>query len=123
LRLRFCFIGGIAIQHWGEPRTTRDIDVSVFAGFGGEGPIIDQLLAAFPGRIADAREFAIRHRVLLIWVRDSAGVSVDAALAGLPFESEMIARAVRVSLDTGPPVQICTAEDLMVLKAFADRLQ
>jgi hypothetical protein len=25
----FCFSGGLAVQHWGEPRLTRDVDVSV----------------------------------------------------------------------------------------------
>ena len=33
---QFCFIGGLAVQHWGEPRLTRYVDVSVFAGFGKE---------------------------------------------------------------------------------------
>ena len=33
---RFCFIGGIAVQHWGEARLTRDADLTVFTGFGGE---------------------------------------------------------------------------------------
>ncbi len=27
---RFCFIGGIAVQHWGEARLTRDADLTVF---------------------------------------------------------------------------------------------
>ena len=29
---RFCFIGGIAVQHWGEARLTRDADLTVFTG-------------------------------------------------------------------------------------------
>ena len=33
---RFCFIGGIAVQRWGEPRFTHDADLTVFTGFGGE---------------------------------------------------------------------------------------
>ena len=31
-RWRFCFIGGIAVQHWGEARLTRDADLTVFTG-------------------------------------------------------------------------------------------
>lgn len=41
----FCFIGGVALQHWGEPRVTRDLDLTVFTGFGGEAPVVDALLA------------------------------------------------------------------------------
>ena len=25
----FCFIGGLAVQHWGEPRLTGDVDATV----------------------------------------------------------------------------------------------
>ena len=121
--LRFCFIGGVALQHWGEPRVTRDLDVSVFAGFGGEARIIDALLAAYPGRVDGAREFALRHRVLLLTSGGQTGVDVDVALAALPFEDEMIRRSVLVDYEADVALRICTAEDLVVLKAFADRLQ
>ena len=33
---RFAFIGGLAVQSWGEPRLTRYIDLSLLTGFGGE---------------------------------------------------------------------------------------
>jgi hypothetical protein len=40
---RFCFIGAIALQRWGEPRLTRDVDVTVLAQYGDEGPCADRL--------------------------------------------------------------------------------
>lgn len=118
---RFCFIGGIALQHWGEPRVTRDLDISIFTGFGGEEPIIDTLLSMYSPRVTDAREFALRHRVLLLTTDD--GIEVDVALAGLPFESEMIERAEIIEFEPGVLLRVCSADDLMVLKAFADRAQ
>ena len=33
---RFCIIGGLALQRWGEPRLTRDVDIEVFTGFAGK---------------------------------------------------------------------------------------
>lgn len=118
---RFCFIGGIALQNWGEPRVTRDLDISIFTGFGGEEPVIDALLTTYVPRVSEARAFALRYRVLLLATAD--GVEVDVALAGLPFESEMIDRAVMIEFEPDVVLRICTAEDLMVLKAFADRAQ
>lgn len=118
---RFCFIGGVAVQHWGEPRATRDLDLTVFTGFGGEAPVVDGLLAQYDGRRPDAREFALRHRVVLL--STAAGIPVDVALGALPFEDEMIARATEVEFEPGVALRICSAEDLLVLKAFADRLQ
>jgi hypothetical protein len=29
---RFCFIGGLAVQRWGEPRFTADVDLSLLTG-------------------------------------------------------------------------------------------
>ena len=118
---RFCFIGGVALQHWGEPRVTRDLDLSLFTGFGGEAEVVDVLLGQFEGRVADARAFALTHRVLLI--RTGGGVEVDVALAALPFEAEMIGRAIEAEFEPGVRLRICSAEDLFVLKAFADRPQ
>lgn len=117
----FCFIGGVALQHWGEPRATRDLDLTVFTGFGGEAPVIDALLAHYQGRRADARDFALRYRVLLC--STPAGVPVDIALGALAFEAEMIARAADAEFEPGVALRICSAEDLLVLKAFADRPQ
>lgn len=34
--LAFCFIGGLAVLRWGEPRLTRDVDVTVLAEYGSE---------------------------------------------------------------------------------------
>jgi predicted nucleotidyltransferase len=117
----FCFIGGIALQHWGEPRTTRDLDLSLFTGFGGEAGIVDALLQRYPGRIPDARAFALQHRVLLLVTQ--SGVPVDIALAALPFEAELIARSTKINYGPGIDLRICALEDLVVMKAFADRPQ
>jgi hypothetical protein len=57
----FCFIGGIAVQRWGEPRLTRDIDLSLLTEFGTEAILVDLLLSAYQPRIADARAFALTH--------------------------------------------------------------
>ena len=41
---RFCFIGGVALQRWGEPRQTIDVDLTLLTGFGGEEAYADSLL-------------------------------------------------------------------------------
>lgn len=81
---RFCFIGGLAVQRWGEPRLTLDIDCTVITGFGEEARYVGELLAAFEGRIAEAREFALTNRVLLL--HGPSNVPADIALGAMPFE-------------------------------------
>ncbi len=119
LNWEFCFIGGIAVQHWGEPRLTRDVDVSVLTGFGAETEFISTVLTTYEPRIPDAVTFAQQHRVLLI--QTSSGIDLDISLAALPFEEEMIHRSTPVEYLPGIELQICSAEDLIVLKAFANR--
>jgi hypothetical protein len=117
---RFCIIGGLAVQRWGEPRTTLDADLTLLTGFGNEAHYAKVLLAAFCSRIADdPLGFAVRHRVLLL--RASNGRDVDVAFGALPFEEEMVRRATVHDFAPGVALPCCSAEDLFVLKAFAAR--
>jgi hypothetical protein len=118
---RSCFIGGIALQRWGEPRLTVDADLSLFTGFGQEERFIDTLLGHFQPRIPDAKAFALRNRVLLL--RSPAGIGYDVALAGLPFEEGVVHRATSFLFLPDISLVTCSAEDLIVLKAFANRGQ
>jgi hypothetical protein len=118
---QFCFIGGLALQRWGEPRETIDADLTLFAGFGDEEPFINILLQHFEARIPDAAAFARDRRVLLL--RSKMGVGLDVALAALPFEQLIIQRSSYFDYPPNIPLRTCSAEDLMVLKAFAGRGQ
>ena len=54
-RWQFCFIGGLALQRWGEPRFTRDVDLTLLTGFGGEEVYVDRLLLHFSPRLTADR--------------------------------------------------------------------
>lgn len=116
-----CIIGGLAVQAWGEPRFTMDVDVSLLAGVGREEEFVDAWLEKFASRIPQGRKFALENRVLLL--RGPEGIGVDVALGCLPFEEQAIRRAVEVELEPGARVRVCRPEDLVVMKAFADRPQ
>jgi len=115
----FCFIGGVAIQRWGNPRFTTDIDLTLLTGFGAEESFVDPLLRDLQPRRPDAREFALRHRVLL--ARTPEGIEVDVALGALPFEERTIARASAWEIRDGAKLTTCSAEDLLTHKVFAGR--
>jgi len=118
LALPFCFIGGLANLQWGEPRLTQDLDLTVLAGWGDEERVIDLLLAELAPRIEDAREFALNNRVLLLETKD--GIPIDLALGALPFEEEAVNRSRNIHIG-GIALRLCSAEDLIVMKAFANR--
>ena len=116
---KFCFIGGIALQRWGEARVTVDVDVTLLTGFGKEKEFIRALLASYSSRISGAAAFAEENRVLLL--NSPGGVALDIALGCLPFEEEACSRATRFEFLPGISLLTCSAEDLIIMKAFANR--
>src|SRR5579864_5144154 len=50
---QFCFIGGVAVQRWGMPRFTQDVDLTLLTGFGTEVHFADALLQHFQGRLSN----------------------------------------------------------------------
>lgn len=113
-------VGGMAVSLLGQPRATQDIDVVVWLGerswesfvSAGEG-------RGFEGRIGDVLEFAARSRVILLR-HAASGISVDVSCGALPFELEMIERARVVGVG-GVRVKVPTPEDLIIMKAVAQR--
>ncbi len=73
----------------------------------------------FEPRIADALEFARASRVLLL-VHRPTGIELDLSFAALPFERELIERAVERTV-RGVVFRVATAEDIIVMKALALR--
>lgn len=118
-RWEFCLIGGLAVQRWGEPRTTLDADLTLLSGWGEEADYATAILDRFSSRIINAKAFAIDRRVLL--VKASNGKDVDITLGALPFEAGMVRRAVPVEFAPDCVLPCCTAEDLFVMKTFAAR--
>ena len=79
---------------------------------------IRRTLRLFP-RISDPIEFALKSRVLLL-KHNQTKIDIDISLGALPFEQEMIERAIEF---TTPEltVQVATPEDLIITKAVAHR--
>jgi len=116
---RFCLIGGIALQRWGEPRETIDVDVTLLTGFGHEEEFVRELLSWYEARVPEPLAFALANRVLLL--QAPSGVGIDVALGGMPFEESAVARATPYEFAPGIFLLTTSAEDLIVMKAFAAR--
>ncbi len=117
----YCLIGGLAVQRWGQPRVTVDVDVTLLTGLGNEEAYVEALLGRFAARRPDAREFALRWRVLLL--QTAGGVGLDISLGALPFEERAIARSSPGQFGPDLWLRTCSAEDLIVMKALASREQ
>ena len=109
----------MALQRWGEPRFTRDVDVTLLCPFGAEAAAVDRLLAKFKPRMEGARSLALQRRVLL--VSSAGGIGVDIVFGALPFEERCVETASDWELAPGIVLHTCSAEDLIILKTFAGR--
>ncbi len=121
LELPNCVIGGLALQAWGEVRLTRDADFTVLTRFIDEEAKARAILALMTPRRLDALEFGLQNRVLLGFV--DGNIPVDIGIGGFEYEEKVVRRAVEVELAPAIRLRICTAEDLVVMKAFAGRDQ
>lgn len=115
-------IGGVAVIALGFPRTTVDIDATVWATLDDLDALVGRLeRAGIAPRMGGAIDFAKTNRVLLMKHCDS-GVPIDISLAVLPFEEEAIAHR-RVIDVGGLRMTIPRVDDLLVYKMVASRPQ
>lgn len=115
----FCFIGGLALQRWGEPRFTQDVDLTVLCPYGEEKDASRRLAKSLEPRFDGAIEFSAESRVFL--ARAENGTPVDIAYGAIDFEKRCVERAGLFNFGGGVALQTCSAEDLTIMKAFADR--
>ena len=98
---------------------TRDIDVCLLTGFGNEKKYIKSILENFKTRIKKPLEFAIENRVLLI--KTSNNVPIDISLSAIEYEKEVIQNSSYYKFPGNCRLKTCSLNDLIILKAFADR--
>lgn len=118
LAVPYAVIGGLANAIWGEPRSTLDVDVTVRVEEGRLARVIEQLAGRFHSLVSDARAFVAQTSVLPL--RSPTGVRIDVIFARLPFEEDVIRRAVPIRTG-GATVRFCTAEDLILMKIASER--
>ncbi len=116
----YMIIGGQAVLLYGEPRLTRDIDITVGLGPERAGEMISlagelglRLLAEDPLRFA-------RETLVVPCIDDASGIRVDFILSQSAYEREAIARARAVEMDE-VMVNYASLEDLLIHKVVAGR--
>ncbi len=117
-RVPYMVIGGIANIMWGIPRTTLDVDLTIWVAEDQLEDVIQELGGRFAPRVADPIAFVKETRVLPLTT--SAGVQIDVIFGQLPYEEEAIRRAARTRVQ-GIEVRVCQPEDLVIHKLVSER--
>ncbi|MBU0544452.1 MAG: nucleotidyl transferase AbiEii/AbiGii toxin family protein [Proteobacteria bacterium] len=116
----YMIIGGQAVLLYGEPRLTRDIDITI--GINTDrletllAIVLDLSLKPLP---EDISAF-VRQTMVLPALDESTGIRVDFIFSFSPYESQAIQRANKIQI-LNQDVCFTSIEDLIIHKIFAGR--
>ena len=116
--VRYMLIGGLAVSLWGEPRSTLDVDVTIWTKPEELERTITEMCSRFRTIPQNPSDFVRQTRVLP--VMSSGQVRIDLVFAALPEEERIIGRA-QSKIVGGKPVMVISVEDLIFMKLASER--
>ncbi|MGD2150211.1 MAG: nucleotidyl transferase AbiEii/AbiGii toxin family protein [Desulfobacterales bacterium] len=118
--LPYMIIGGQAVLLYGEPRLTRDIDITLGVNI----DYLDRLLSAVRELslkpLPQDIESFVGETMVLPTLDEHTGIRVDFIFSYTPFETNAIKRSKTVMI-LGQNVAFAAPEDLIIHKIFAGR--
>ncbi len=117
--LPYMIIGGQAVLLYGEPRLTKDIDITLGAGLERLSDILSAAQTACLTPLVEAETFT-RQTMVLPCSDAESGMRVDFILSFSPFEQAAIARARAVKIGDAV-LRFASVEDLIIHKVIAGR--
>ena len=116
----YMVIGGQAVLRYGEPRLTKDIDVTLGLGVDGFQTIREMVRALAFVIIVEQPEDFVRKTMVLPVLDEDSGIRIDFIFSFSEYERQAIARAVSVPMkDTS--VCFASLEDVIIHKIVAGR--
>ena len=118
--IQYMVIGGQAILLYGEPRLTKDIDITLGVGidkFKEVKNVAGKL--KFKILVSKAEEF-VKNTMVLPVVDEKSGIRVDLIFSFSPYERQAIERANRVKFGS-TIVKFASIEDVVIHKIVAGR--
>ncbi|NPA90657.1 MAG: nucleotidyltransferase family protein [Chloroflexi bacterium] len=119
-RLPYMVIGGQAVLIYGEPRLTRDIDLTL--GVSPEAlPRVLQVAQELGLRpLVEDPEAFVRRTWVLPTLHPPSGLRVDFIFSWTPYERQALQRARAIPIE-GYPVRFASPEDVVIHKLLAGR--
>ncbi len=117
--LPYMIIGGQAVLLYGEPRLTKDIDITLGAGLERLPDVLAAAQAAQLTPLVDPETFT-RQTMVLPCADPQSGMRVDFILSFSPYEQLAISRARTVKIGNAK-LRYASVEDLIIHKLIAGR--
>lgn len=116
----YMIIGGQAVLLYGEPRLTRDIDITLGVNIEHFAEILSLINELSLKPVVRDLEAFVRDTMVLPAIEESTGVRLDFIFSFTPYETEAIGRARKIPI-LGQEVFFASPEDLIIHKIFAGR--
>jgi Nucleotidyl transferase of unknown function (DUF2204) len=118
-RIPYMIIGGQAVLLYGEPRLTKDIDVTLGIDLTRLSELVAVAKSIGLNPLADPEEFT-RKTMVLPCSDPSTGIRVDFILSFSPYENTALGRARPIKIGNAEVVFV-SLEDLVIHKILAGR--
>jgi len=118
--LPYMVVGGQAVLLYGEPRLTRDIDITLGVDVDHLGEVLAVVQELNLKPLPQEIESFVRETMVLPTLDEHTGIRVDFIFSYTPYETEAIKRAKKVKI-MGQEVNLASPEDLIIHKIFAGR--
>ncbi|MBU1076877.1 MAG: nucleotidyltransferase [Spirochaetes bacterium] len=116
----YMIIGGQAVLLYGEPRMTKDIDITLGADTEKLPHLLD-IIKKIPLKPLPENTMAFVHKTMVLpALHNKTGIRVDFIFSFSPYEREAIKHGKKVKLN-GVNINFASVEDVIIHKIIADR--
>lgn len=116
----YMIIGGQAVLLYGEPRLTRDIDITLGVNIDRTKQLLKIIKELSLKPIPRDIESFVKKTMVLPVLEETTGIRVDFIFSFTPYETEAIKRGKTITIG-GNEVIFISPEDLIIHKIFAGR--
>jgi predicted nucleotidyltransferase len=120
LGIPYMLIGGQAVLLYGEPRLTRDIDVTLGAGLERLSEVLEWVRGSGWQVLVEAPAEFVGKTMVLPCLERGSGIRIDLIFSFSPYEQQALKRARHVPVG-GVRVSFASLEDLIIHKVLAGR--
>jgi predicted nucleotidyltransferase len=120
LQIPYMVIGGQAVLLYGEPRLTKDIDITLGLGTDGFDEVKGMVHNLNLRILVDHPKAFVQKTMVLPVIDDKTGIRVDFIFSFSFYEKQAIARAKDVKLSRSM-VKFASLEDVIIHKVIAGR--
>jgi hypothetical protein len=113
-------IGGQAVLLYGEPRLTKDIDITLGVNTDQLDALIEIVRGVSLRPLPKDIPSFVKKTMVLPTLDENSGIRIDFIFSFTPYERQAIARAREVIL-SGKRIRFAALEDLIIHKIFAGR--